>query len=155
MPELHELNINAVRDSFVESLNSIGTLQELDELRVKFTGKKGELTLMLRSLGKLPPELRKQAGQELNTLRDEIEAKLEEAGRKIRDAENERKEHDERIDVTLPAKGRNARDCGHHAGIRVFGCVRARTGGGVLQLRVPQRSVMASGAGHAGHILFP
>ena len=108
MPELQELNINAVRDSFAESLNSIGTLQELDDLRVKFTGKKGELTVLLRSLGKLPPDKRKEAGQELNTLRDEMESKLEEAGRKIREAENERKEHDERIDVTLPAKGRSA-----------------------------------------------
>lgn len=108
MPELQELNIHAVRDSFMESLNAIDTLQELDDLRVKYTGKKGELTLLLRSLGKLPKEARKDAGQELNKLRDEIEASLEQAGRKIRDAENERQERSERIDVTLPAKGRTS-----------------------------------------------
>ena len=38
MPE--DMNVNAVRDSFRESLNSASTLQELDEIRVKFTGKK-------------------------------------------------------------------------------------------------------------------
>lgn len=106
--ELQELNISAVRDSFMESLNAIATLQELDELRVKFTGKKGELTVLLRSLGKLPKELRKDAGQELNTLRDEIEAQLEQTGKKIREAENEKLEKLQRIDVTLPPKGRTA-----------------------------------------------
>ena len=107
MPQ-QQLNISAVRDAFAVSLNSIHSLQELDELRVRFTGKKGELTLLLRSLGKLPPDERKQAGQTLNTLRDEIDAKLDEAGRKIREAENERIEHEQRIDVTLPPKGRRA-----------------------------------------------
>ncbi len=103
-----ELNINAVRDSFTEALNGANSLQELDEIRVKFTGKKGDLTLLLRSLGKLPPEERKSAGQELNTLRDEIEQKLEQTGKKIRDAENEKQEISQRIDVTLPVKGRTS-----------------------------------------------
>ncbi len=100
------LNIKAVRDSFIESLNNAKTLQELDEIRVKFTGKKGDLTLLLRSLGKLPPEERKETGQELNKLRDEIEYSLTQAGKKIRDFENEKQEINERIDVTLPERGR-------------------------------------------------
>ncbi|MBQ6918846.1 MAG: phenylalanine--tRNA ligase subunit alpha [Synergistaceae bacterium] len=106
MPE--DMNVNAVRDSFRESLNSASTLQELDEIRVKFTGKKGTLTQLLRSLGKLPPELRKSTGQEVNTLRDEIERDLEQTGRKIRDIENEKQEISERIDVTLPERGRTS-----------------------------------------------
>ena len=60
------ITVNAVRDSFRESLAGASTLQELDEIRVKFTGKKGSLTQLLRSLGKLPPELRKSTGQEVN-----------------------------------------------------------------------------------------
>lgn len=104
MPE--DLNIKAVRDSFIESLAGASTLQELDEIRVKFTGKKGTLTQLLRSLGKIPPEIRKETGQSLNTLRDEIENELDRAGRKIRDSENEKQEVSERIDVTLPQKGR-------------------------------------------------
>lgn len=102
------IDVQGVRVSFLEALNAISSLQELDELRVKFTGKKGDLTLLLRSLGKLPPDMRKEIGQELNALRDEIEAKLDEAGRKIREAENEKQEFAERIDVTLPAKGRKS-----------------------------------------------
>ena len=103
---LEELNINAVRDSFTESLKTARTLQELDEIRVRFTGKKGELTLLLRSLGKLPPEKRKETGQELNALRDSIETELERTGKKIRDEENEKAELNQRIDVTLPSRGR-------------------------------------------------
>ncbi|MBR1438504.1 MAG: phenylalanine--tRNA ligase subunit alpha [Synergistaceae bacterium] len=106
MPE--DINVSTVRDSFRESLASAKSLQELDEIRVKFTGKKGTLTQLLRSLGKLPPELRKSTGQELNTLRDEIEQSLEQTGRKIRDTENENQEFSQRIDVTLPSKGRKS-----------------------------------------------
>ncbi|MBQ7544570.1 MAG: phenylalanine--tRNA ligase subunit alpha [Synergistaceae bacterium] len=107
MPE-QNLSVGAVREAFSQALGAALTLSELDDIRVRFTGKKGELTLLLRSLGKLPPEQRKDAGREVNALRDEIEAQLEAAGRKIRDAENERTEASERIDVTLPAKGRRA-----------------------------------------------
>ena len=99
-------DISAVRDAFLASLHVISTPQELEELRVRFTGKKGELTLLLRSLGKLPPEERKSAGQQLNSLRDEIDAKLAEAEHSIRDAQNEKLELSQKIDVTLPAKGR-------------------------------------------------
>ena len=106
MPE--DITVNAVRDSFRESLAGASTLQELDEIRVKFTGKKGSLTQLLRSLGKLPPELRKSTGQEVNTLRDEIEHELDHAGKRIRDAENEKQEISQRIDVTLPAHGRTS-----------------------------------------------
>ena len=106
MPEVQNLSVDAVREAFNTALGAALTLSELDDIRVRFTGKKGELTLLLRSLGKLPPELRKETGQAVNALRDEIEARLEETGRKIRDAENERKEAQERIDVTLPARGR-------------------------------------------------
>ena len=101
-----ELDIKAVRDSFIESLNNAANLQELDEIRVRFTGKKGDLTVLLRSLGKLPPDERKAAGQELNKLRDEIEDSLTQASKKIRDSENEKQEINERIDVTLPERGR-------------------------------------------------
>ena len=105
---LRSIGEYAMRDAFRESLAKASTLQELDDIRVKFTGKKGSLTQLLRSLGKLPQELRRQAGQELNTLRDEIENALERTGRKIRDAENEKLEISERIDVTLPSKGRKS-----------------------------------------------
>lgn len=108
MPEVNDLNIQAVKENFDAALRAVSNLEELDEIRVRFTGKKGDLTLLLRGLGKLPPEQRKEAGLELNKLRDEIENKIESARQKIRDTENEKKEINERIDVTLPEKGRTA-----------------------------------------------
>ena len=106
MPEVNDLNISVVKENFNTALRAVSNLEELDEIRVRFIGKKGDLTLLLRGLGKLPPEQRKEAGQEVNKLRDEIEHELEIAGKKIRDSENEKKEINERIDVTLPEKGR-------------------------------------------------
>ena len=100
--------VNQVRASFFEALNNIKSLQELDELRVKFTGRKGELTLLLRSLGKLDPELRRETGQELNNLRDEIERALSSEAEKITNSENAKLEASQKIDVTLPAKGRQS-----------------------------------------------
>ena len=100
-----DLDINQVRTSFKKALEESKTLQELDNVRVKFTGKKGDLTLLLRSLGKLPPEQRKIAGQELNSLRDEIEHDLDYSSQKIRDLENQKLEIQEKIDVTLPSRG--------------------------------------------------
>ena len=88
------------------SLNAVSSLQELDALRVQFLGKKGTLTSLLRSLGKMSQDMRKQAGQMLNALRDEAESRIAEAERSLRRAENERKELAEKIDVTLPSKGR-------------------------------------------------
>ena len=106
MPEIQDLNINAVREAFKKALGAASTLQELDEIRVKFTGKKGDLTLLLRSLGNLDKEKRKEAGLKLNALRDEIESALEVTAQKIRNSENEKLEINQKIDVTLPEKGR-------------------------------------------------
>ena len=108
MPEINDLNVNALREKFAAALKAVSNLDELDELRVRFTGKKGDLTLLLRSLGKISQEKRKEVGQELNKLRDEIEQRLELISKKIRNEVNERQELSQKIDVTLPEKGRTA-----------------------------------------------
>ena len=99
-------DVQAVRDTFLVSLHDVTTLQELDNLRVRFTGKKSELISLLRSVGKLPAEDRKSAGMLINSLRDEIEAHLAETGKILLEAEAEKNEHNQKIDVTIPAKGR-------------------------------------------------
>ena len=100
--------IKGVRTAFEEALASASQTEALEEARVRFTGKKGELTSLLRSLGKLSSEERPAVGQELNVLRDEMEQKLEARKVQLRDAENERHEAEERIDVTLPPRSRPA-----------------------------------------------
>ena len=95
-----------VRASFDEALSSVDSTEALGELRVRNLGKKGALTVLLKSLGKLSPEERPAAGEQLNALRDEMERTIEAKGRELRARENEAREAGERIDVTLPAKGR-------------------------------------------------
>ena len=65
-----------VRASFEQALADASTTEALEELRVRCMGKKGALTALLRSLGKLSAEERPAAGQDLNALRDEMEEKL-------------------------------------------------------------------------------
>ena len=97
-----------VRASFDEALSSVDSTEALGELRVRNLGKKGALTVLLKSLGKLSPEERPVAGEQLNALRDEMERTIEAKGRELRARENEAREAGECIDVTLPAKGRCA-----------------------------------------------
>ena len=95
-----------IRAAFFEDLKLADDLKTLDEIRVKYSGKKGILTIWLKSLGKLPPDERPAAGQELNILRDEIEHELDAKKLELNNLENERLELSERIDVTLPERGR-------------------------------------------------
>ena len=101
-------DMKRARASFEEALASAADTEALDEVRVRFAGKKGELTVLLKSLGRLSPEERPAAGQELNALRDEMEERLEARKRQLLERENEAREAAERIDVTLPVRGRPA-----------------------------------------------
>ena len=61
-----------------EQLKNAVSLQDAEDVRVKVLGKKGQLTEILRGMGKLTPEERKELGQAANQVRAEIEAHLEE-----------------------------------------------------------------------------
>jgi phenylalanyl-tRNA synthetase alpha chain len=87
---------------------SIGATDALQELRVKYLGKKGALTTLLKSLKELPPDERPRAGEVLNELRDELERRIEEKKRALTLAEDTAAEALERVDVTLPPRGRPA-----------------------------------------------
>ena len=67
-----------IRQQALEALAQAQTPAALEELRVKFLGKKGELTAVLKMMGKLSPEERPVMGQMANSVRAAIEAKLEE-----------------------------------------------------------------------------
>ena len=58
-------------------INTAADLSQLDQIRVNILGKKGQLTELLKSLGKLPPELRREQGQVINAAKDEILVLLE------------------------------------------------------------------------------
>ncbi|MGM0599675.1 MAG: phenylalanine--tRNA ligase subunit alpha [Candidatus Rifleibacteriota bacterium] len=81
---------------------SAKTTSDLESLRVKYLGKKGEITQQLKGLGKLPKEKRKTIGAEINKIKAEIQKSLEESMRDFALKEQEEKLHAERPDHSLP-----------------------------------------------------
>ncbi|GAE87000.1 phenylalanyl-tRNA synthetase [Acetivibrio straminisolvens JCM 21531] len=66
--------LNSIRMQAEQELSSVGTITELENIRVKYLGKKGELTAVLRGMGSLSPEERPVIGQLANEVRAYIEA---------------------------------------------------------------------------------
>ena len=97
--QLEQIKANALA-----SLEAATTPAALEELRVKLLGKKGELTAVLKLMGKLNPEERPVMGQMANAVRAAIEEKLEERKSSIHAAVLEAKLAAEAIDVTIPGE---------------------------------------------------
>ena len=93
-----------IRLQALASLEQAATPADLEELRVKWLGKKGELTAVLKMMGKLSAEERPIMGQMANSVRAEIEAKLDECKTAIHAAVLETKLASEAIDVTIPGE---------------------------------------------------
>jgi len=87
-----------------EDVRKAGTLEELEEARLRYLGRKGELTSLLRSLGSLPPEERRKAGRRLNESKERLETLFGERERELRLRERERELQAEALDVTLPGR---------------------------------------------------
>lgn len=85
-----------------EQIKKASSQVETEEIRVKVLGKKGELTDILKSMGKLAPEDRKALGAAANSVRAEIEALLEEKFTMVKEAARQEKFKFETIDVTEP-----------------------------------------------------
>lgn len=96
--------LQQVKEEALAVLEKAQSLGELNDLRVKYLGKKGLITEVLRGMGKLTAEERPIIGQLANQIRDEIEALLAEKTEAIKVFEKLRKLQQEKIDVTLPGK---------------------------------------------------
>ncbi|HAF60342.1 MAG TPA: phenylalanine--tRNA ligase subunit alpha [Bacillota bacterium] len=101
-----QTKLTAILQEAKEQLQSASTIAETEEIRVRFLGKKGKLTEILRSMGSLDPEERKVVGQAANQTRSEIEAMLAGKYAAVKEAEKQQKFKAERIDVTEPGKQR-------------------------------------------------
>ena len=93
-----------IKQQAVEALQQAQTPAQLEELRVRFLGKKGELTAVLKQMGKLSPEERPVMGQLANAVRAEIEEMLEKQKAAAQAAALEAKLASEALDVTIPGK---------------------------------------------------
>ena len=96
--------LELIKSQAIAALNEVSTPAALDELRVRFLGKKGELTAVLKQMGKLSAEERPVMVQIANSVRAEIEEKLEERQAAINAAVLEQKLAAEAIDVTIPGE---------------------------------------------------
>lgn len=93
-----------IKQQAMEALQQAQTPAQLEDLRVRFLGKKGELTAVLKQMGKLSPEERPVMGQLANTVRAEIEEMLEKQKAAAQAAALEAKLASEALDVTIPGK---------------------------------------------------
>lgn len=96
--------LEEIRQSALAAVAGVESLAALDEIRVKYLGKKGELTSVLRGMGALSAEERPVVGQLANDVREVIENAISESKGKIEEAELEAKLANEKIDVTMPGK---------------------------------------------------
>src|SRR4030088_333255 len=89
---------------FLKEIAAAQSPAELEQIRIKLLGRNGAITALMRGLGQLPPEQRREDGTTLNTLRDAVTAAIEEAGDRLRRATLVNLLDVERADVTLPVQ---------------------------------------------------
>jgi phenylalanyl-tRNA synthetase alpha chain len=99
--------LNEIRETASEMIGNSSSLKELEDLRIKFLGKKGELTQILKGMGKLSKEERPEMGKVSNEVRSHIEGLLTEKKDKLEADALNKKLEEEVIDVTMPAKDVN------------------------------------------------
>ena len=97
--QLEQIRVQALSDIAADT-----DLRALDDIRVKYLGKKGALTAILKQMGGLPSEERPVMGALANEVRAAIEAALESKVKELRAAQLEKKLLEERLDVTMPGK---------------------------------------------------
>ena len=96
--------LQQIKNTALEELNKISNKAELENIRVKYLGKKGELTQILRGMGKLSSEERPVIGKLANEVRGSIEELIEKAVTEIKLKEKEAKLKNEVIDISMPGR---------------------------------------------------
>jgi phenylalanyl-tRNA synthetase alpha chain len=97
-------NLNQLLDNASAAIESSEDLKSLDNLRVQYLGKKGEITDQLKNLGQLPADQRPAAGQEINKIKQAIQQKIEDRKQVLNDLLIDQKLRAETVDITLPGR---------------------------------------------------
>ncbi|MBN2887491.1 MAG: phenylalanine--tRNA ligase subunit alpha [Chromatiaceae bacterium] len=105
MAEQIGLDIETLRETAVAAVATTDTLAALDQVRVRYLGKSGELTALLKQLGRLPPEERPGAGQRINAAKVVVQEAIEQRRETLEAEALQARLASERIDVTLPGRG--------------------------------------------------
>lgn len=99
---LHKLQ--SLQSSLKEKLEQLTDLQSLEEFRVQALGKKAELSLILRQMGEISAEQRKEVGQVANRIRQELEEALSTRKNLLQEAVLQKQLEAEQIDISLPSQ---------------------------------------------------
>jgi len=105
MAEQIGLDIERLRETAVAAVAAAATLAALDQVRVRYLGKSGEVTALLKQLGQLPPEERPGAGQRINEAKVAVQEAIETHRQRLEAQALQARLASERIDVTLPGRG--------------------------------------------------
>ncbi len=95
-----------LRDKYLTAIANVSDEASLEDLRVQAVGKKGEISLKMRELGKMTPEERQVAGPALNALKNEVNSAISARKASLADAALEERLRTEWLDVTLPGRPR-------------------------------------------------
>ena len=96
--------IEAIKQKSISEITNAKDLKELNDLRVQYLGKKGELTSVLRGMGALSAEERPIIGSLVNEVKDELESLISNKEEAFKVEELNKKLESETIDITLPSK---------------------------------------------------
>lgn len=96
--------LEAIRNLALDELSKVNEKAELENIRVKYLGKKGELTTILRGMGKLSAEERPLVGKIANEVREAVENEIAKKNDEIKSKEKEERLKSEIIDISMPGK---------------------------------------------------
>lgn len=97
-----EEKLRQLRERSLQAIRDAGVLDALEDVRIKYLGKKGELTAVLKQMGSLSAEERPRMGQLANSIREEVSDALEQARKELSERALEARLAAERLDVTIP-----------------------------------------------------
>lgn len=98
------LDLENLYEQAKAAIEKVDNLSELDQARVEYLGKKGKITSVLKTLGQLPPEERKEIGQVANKIREKLETIISERRDELTKAEVAERLVAEAVDITLPGR---------------------------------------------------
>jgi len=98
-------SLDELRSEALDAVANANNISALDEIRVQYLGKKGDLTALLKGLGKLPPEERSVAGAEINQVKQLVQQSIEAQKTALENAELAARLAEEKIDVSLAGRG--------------------------------------------------
>lgn len=99
-----EQELQRIKEVALAAIKSANDAQALQDVRVKYLGKKGEVTVLLKGLGKLSPEERPKMGALVNEVRQALEAELDALKASMEAAALNARLEEEKIDITLPGR---------------------------------------------------